>query len=47
MVKPIQVGHSMGGNVVLELIPASIVLIDSVILPPLPHQLFSMRCNRW
>jgi pimeloyl-ACP methyl ester carboxylesterase len=39
MTKPIVVGHSMGGNVALELaarypeIPASIVLIDSVILP--------------
>jgi pimeloyl-ACP methyl ester carboxylesterase len=39
LTKPIVVGHSMGGNVALELaarypeIPASIVLIDSVILP--------------
>jgi hypothetical protein len=39
LTKPIVVGHSMGGNVVLELaarypeIPASVVLIDSVILP--------------
>jgi pimeloyl-ACP methyl ester carboxylesterase len=39
LAKPIVVGHSMGGNVVLELaarypeIPASVVLIDSVILP--------------
>jgi pimeloyl-ACP methyl ester carboxylesterase len=39
LTKPIVVGHSMGGNVALELaarypeIPASIVLIDSAILP--------------
>jgi pimeloyl-ACP methyl ester carboxylesterase len=39
LIKPIVVGHSMGGNVALELaarhpqIPASIVLIDSVIFP--------------
>jgi pimeloyl-ACP methyl ester carboxylesterase len=39
LTKPIVVGHSMGGNVALELaarhpeIPASIVLIDSLILP--------------
>lgn len=39
LVKPIVIGHSMGGNVALELaarypdLPASIVLIDSVILP--------------
>jgi pimeloyl-ACP methyl ester carboxylesterase len=43
LIKPSVVGHSMGGNVALELaarhpeIPASIVLIDSVILP---HQSF-------
>jgi pimeloyl-ACP methyl ester carboxylesterase len=40
LTKPMVVGHSMGGNVALELaarypeIPASIVLIDSAILPP-------------
>ena len=39
LTKPIVVGHSMGGNVALELaarypeIPVSIVLIDSLILP--------------
>lgn len=39
LIKPIVVGHSMGGNVALELAarhpqtPASIVMIDSVILP--------------
>src|SRR5580698_5963929 len=39
LAKPIVVGHSMGGNVALELaarhpeIPASIVLIDSVVFP--------------
>jgi len=38
--RPIVVGHSMGGNAALELaarypnLPAAIVLIDSVILPP-------------
>lgn len=38
--KPILVGHSMGGNVVLEFaarypaVPASVVLIDSAVLPP-------------
>jgi pimeloyl-ACP methyl ester carboxylesterase len=43
LIKPIVVGHSMGGNVALEFaarypdIPLSIVLIDSVILP---HQSF-------
>jgi pimeloyl-ACP methyl ester carboxylesterase len=43
VIKPIVVGHSMGGNVALEFaarypeIPKSIVLIDSVILP---HQSF-------
>jgi pimeloyl-ACP methyl ester carboxylesterase len=40
LLKPVVVGHSMGGNVTLELaarypeIPASIVMIDSVMLPP-------------
>lgn len=40
LTKPIVVGHSMGGNVALELaarypeIPVAIVLIDSLILPP-------------
>jgi len=40
LVKPIVVGHSMGGNATLELaarypeLPASILLIDTVILPP-------------
>jgi pimeloyl-ACP methyl ester carboxylesterase len=40
LIKPIVIGHSMGGNVALELaarhpeIPASIVLIDSVVFPP-------------
>ncbi len=40
LVKPIMVGHSMGGNVVLELaarypaVPVSVVLIDSAVLPP-------------
>lgn len=40
LMKPIVVGHSMGGNVALELaarypkIPASIVLIDSIVFPP-------------
>jgi len=40
--QPVIVGHSMGGNVALELaaqypdIPAAFVLIDSVILPPGP-----------
>lgn len=39
--KPVVVGHSMGGNVTLELaarhpeIPASIVMIDSVVFPSL------------
>jgi pimeloyl-ACP methyl ester carboxylesterase len=39
LTKPVVVGHSMGGNVALELaarypgIPASIVLIDSLVLP--------------
>lgn len=39
LVKPIVIGHSMGGNVALELaarypdLPASILLVDSVILP--------------
>ena len=39
LIKPIVVGHSMGGNVALEFaahhpgVPASIVLIDSVIFP--------------
>ena len=38
--KPVVVGHSMGGNVALEFaarypdLPSSVVLIDSVILPP-------------
>jgi len=36
--KPVIVGHSMGGNVALELalreLPAAIVLIDSLVLPP-------------
>jgi pimeloyl-ACP methyl ester carboxylesterase len=38
--KPIVVGHSMGGNVALELaarypeLPAAIVMVDSAILPP-------------
>ena len=40
LVKPIVVGHSMGGNVALELaasrpeLLSSIVLIDSVVFPP-------------
>jgi pimeloyl-ACP methyl ester carboxylesterase len=40
LVKPVMVGHSMGGNVVLEFaarypeIPSSIVMIDSCIFPP-------------
>lgn len=39
LVKPVMVGHSMGGNVVLELaaqsphLPGSLVLIDSAVLP--------------
>lgn len=38
--KPMVVGHSMGGNVILELaasfpeVPSSLVMIDSVMLPP-------------
>jgi pimeloyl-ACP methyl ester carboxylesterase len=38
--KPILVGHSMGGSIVLELaahypeIPGSLILIDSVLFPP-------------
>lgn len=38
--KPVVVGHSMGGNVALEFaaqypdIPAAVVMIDSVVLPP-------------
>ncbi len=38
--KPVLVGHSMGGNVALEFaaryptVPASVVLIDSAVLPP-------------
>jgi pimeloyl-ACP methyl ester carboxylesterase len=38
--KPAMVGHSMGGNVILELaarfpeVPSSLVMIDSVMLPP-------------
>src|SRR5580698_2090221 len=44
LVKPIIVGHSMGGNVALELaahhpeIPASIILIDSIISPSQPFR---------
>jgi pimeloyl-ACP methyl ester carboxylesterase len=40
LTRPVMVGHSMGGNVVLELaarypdIPSSLVMIDSVMLPP-------------
>lgn len=40
LTRPVVVGHSMGGNVVLELaarypdIPSSLVMIDSVMLPP-------------
>jgi pimeloyl-ACP methyl ester carboxylesterase len=40
LVKPVMVGHSMGGNVVLEFaarypeVPSSIVMIDSCIFPP-------------
>jgi pimeloyl-ACP methyl ester carboxylesterase len=40
LVKPVMVGHSMGGNVLLELaarypeIPSSVVMIDSCIFPP-------------
>ena len=47
--KPVVVGHSMGGNVALEFaarypeIPASIVLVDSVILP---RKSFSIGCSR-
>lgn len=42
LVKPVVIGHSMGGNVALELavrqpdVPAAIVMIDSVIVPPAP-----------
>lgn len=49
LIKPIVVGHSMGGNVALELAarhpqtPASIVMIDSVIFP---DQLFVMSWDR-
>jgi pimeloyl-ACP methyl ester carboxylesterase len=38
--RPVMVGHSMGGNVILELaarfpeVPSSLVMIDSVMLPP-------------
>jgi pimeloyl-ACP methyl ester carboxylesterase len=41
LVKPVFVGHSMGGNVALTLavlhpeVPASILLIDSLLFPPL------------
>lgn len=40
LVKPVVVGHSMGGNAALELaarypeLPSSLVLIDSTVLPP-------------
>jgi pimeloyl-ACP methyl ester carboxylesterase len=40
LMRPIVVGHSMGGNVALELaarypgLPSSLVMIDSVVLPP-------------
>src|SRR4051794_18780428 len=40
LTSPVIVGHSMGGNVALELaarypdIPSSLVMIDSVMLPP-------------
>lgn len=40
LVKPVMVGHSMGGNVVLEFaarypeVPSSLVMIDSCIFPP-------------
>jgi pimeloyl-ACP methyl ester carboxylesterase len=40
LVKPVMVGHSMGGNIVLEFaarhpeIPSSVVMIDSCMFPP-------------
>ena len=46
LVKPVFVGHSMGGNVALTLaalhpyVPASILLIDSLLFPP--HDMAAM-----
>ena len=48
LIKPIVIGHGMGGSVVLELsarypdVPASIVLLNSFVFMPQ-----AMTCRRW
>ncbi len=49
LVKPVIVGHSMGGNVGLELaarypdVPSALVMIDSALLSPPPPVLFDLE----